>query len=66
MQTTLTTADAAKMLGCSERTIRNMIERGHINAIKIDPQAKSRYQIDRAEIQKILDLRHGKGQRRPR
>lgn len=53
----LTTKQAARLLKCSERTIRNMIERGSIHAEKLDPNVKSRYFIPRSEINSILKLR---------
>jgi excisionase family DNA binding protein len=57
----LTTAQAAEKLNVSERTIRNMIERGSISAHKLDPQSKSVYRIPLAEIHRILSQRTNKG-----
>lgn len=57
MTATLTTAEAANKLGCSERTIRYMITRGTIHATKIDPTAKSVYSISQDEVKRILELR---------
>lgn len=54
------------MLNCNERTIRNMIQRGSIHAIKIDPSTKSVYQISMAEVRRLLELRKQAKPRRPR
>jgi len=54
---TLTTEQAAEQLQVSARTIRRMIERGSINAQKLDPGSKSVYRIPMAEIQRILGER---------
>jgi excisionase family DNA binding protein len=51
---TFSTQEAADRLQVSVRTIRNMIERGSINAHKVDPTAKSVYRIPAAEIDRIL------------
>jgi excisionase family DNA binding protein len=50
----LTTEEAAEALQVSARTIRRMIERGSIEAQKLDPTAKSVYRIPMAEVQRIL------------
>ena len=50
----LSTTEAAEMLEVSKRTVINMIERGSINAYKIDPGAKSVYRIPHSEIERIL------------
>ena len=57
---TLTTEQAAEQLQVSARTIRRMIERGSINAQKLDPTSKSVYRIPMAEIQRILAERFAK------
>jgi excisionase family DNA binding protein len=53
----LTTEEAAEQLQVSARTIRRMIERGSLDAQKLDPTAKSVYRIPMAEIQRILGER---------
>jgi excisionase family DNA binding protein len=53
----LTTSEAAELLGVTERTIRNMIERGSLNAYKMDPTSKSVYKIPAEQIQQILRAR---------
>jgi len=53
-----TTDKAAQTLKISRRTIVNMIERGIINAYKLDPTAKSVYRIPRAEIDRLLRERN--------
>jgi len=53
----LTTPEVAKMLGVTERTVRNMIERGSIYAFKIDPTAKSVYRIPQKEVERLLEDR---------
>jgi excisionase family DNA binding protein len=58
---TFSTKEAADQLKVSERTVRNMIERGSINAEKLDPQSKSVYRIKATEIQRILGARANKG-----
>ena len=55
---TLTTKEAAEALQVSPRTIRRMIERGTLNATKLDPYAKSVYRISRADVEKILQARN--------
>jgi excisionase family DNA binding protein len=50
----LSTTEAAEILKVSKRTILNMIERGSINAQKLDPSAKSVYRIPHTEIERIL------------
>jgi excisionase family DNA binding protein len=57
---TYSTKQAAQALGCSERTIRDMIQRGSIHAEKIDPTSKSVYSISKAEIERIIKLRSAK------
>jgi len=54
----LTTEQAAEELHVSARTIRRMIERGSIEAHKLDPQAKSVYRIPRAEVDRLLQERN--------
>jgi len=54
---TLTTEQAAEQLQVSARTIRRMIERGSIEAQKLDPTAKSVYRIPSAEIKRLLGER---------
>ena len=52
----ITTEEAARILNCSVRTIRNMIDRGSIKAkmYKVDPYIKKgRYRIPMSEIQRI-------------
>lgn len=66
MTTALTTAQAAQLLGCSERTIRNMIIRGTLHASKIDPSAKSVYSISQDEVRRILNLRSRSKDRKAR
>ena len=47
----ISTAEAAQILKCSERTIRNMIQRGSlVNVRKLDADAKSVYILSRAEV----------------
>ena len=56
----VTTQQAAKMLKCSPRTIRNMILRGSLSArlFKVDPTvAKGVYLIPTKEIEKLLKSR---------
>lgn len=53
----VTTAEAAELLNCSERTIRRMIERGTIAARmeKIDPTVKKGvYKIPKYQIDMII------------
>jgi excisionase family DNA binding protein len=54
---TFSTQEAADKLGVSVRTIRNMIERGSLNAHKVDPTTKSVYRIPMAEVQRLLGER---------
>lgn len=54
---TLSTTQAAKRLGVTERTIRNMITRGSIKAFKLDPFSRSHYVIPEKEVQKIEQRR---------
>lgn len=51
---TYTTAQAAEKLGCTQRTVERMIERGTLKAAKLDPTAKSVYLIPRSEIERLL------------
>jgi excisionase family DNA binding protein len=55
----ISTREAAEMLGCSEKTVRNMITRGSLKASKIDPQSKSVYKIQRSDVESILKVRAG-------
>jgi len=48
---------AAKLLQASVSTIHNMIERGSLEAHKLDPTAKSVYRIPTKEIDRILGER---------
>lgn len=54
---TLTTKEAAEKLQTSERTIRRMIERGSIEAHKLDPSSKSVYRIPAEAIDRLLQER---------
>ena len=54
----LTTEEAAEALQVSARTIRRMIERGSIEAIKLDPTAKSVYRIPREAVERLLQERN--------
>lgn len=58
-QEIISTREAADLLGCSEKTVRNMIARGSLQASKLDPQAKSVYRISRADVEKIIKARAG-------
>jgi len=51
----ITTQEAAKILGCSQRTIQRMIDRGTLYARKVDPNAKSVYRLDRKEVEALRD-----------
>lgn len=53
-----TTAEAAMIVGCTPRTIRNMIERGTIKfrIERFDPTVKGVYKIPKTEIDRILKL----------
>lgn len=54
-----TVAEVAEMLQVSDRTVRNMIERGTLEATKIDPSAtKSSYRIDRLSFESFLSRRN--------
>jgi excisionase family DNA binding protein len=50
-------AQAAKKLNMTERTVRNWIEEGAINAYKLNPYSKSVYRIPATEVQRILRAR---------
>lgn len=55
----VTTEEAAELLNCSPRTIRNMIIRGSIRAkmVKVDPTTrKGVYKIPKSEIERIKKL----------
>ena len=53
----ISTREAAEMLGCSDKTVRNMIARGSLTASKLDPEVKSVYRIPRVQVEKILKVR---------
>lgn len=57
MTTTLTTTQAAEKLGVSERTVRNWIDNGTIQAHKANPQIKSVYRIPATEVSRIIAQR---------
>ena len=48
----LTVAQAAEELGCSERTIRRLIQRGDLKAVRLG--STSAIRIHRRDLQKIL------------
>jgi excisionase family DNA binding protein len=52
----ISTQEAAKILGYSLRTTLRLIERGRLNAWKIDPLAKSVYRLSRKEVEKFRSL----------
>ena len=54
----LTTKEAAAKLKVSERTIRRMIQRGSIEAHKLDPTSKSVYRIPAEAIERLLRARN--------
>lgn len=60
----ISTAEAADLLGCSERTIRNMIEAGELKAYRLTPADQSHYRIPRLQIESILSARRLAAQRR--
>ena len=62
----LNTKEVAKKLNVAERTVRNMIRRGSINAYKLDPTAKSVYFIPADEVERILRERAQTQSRRAR
>jgi excisionase family DNA binding protein len=53
----LTTKEAADALGCSERTIRNMIEAGTLPAYRLTPAAQSSYRVSPLAVETILAAR---------
>lgn len=58
-ETYITTDEAAEILGCSPRTVRNMIIRRTIKAqlVKIDPTVeKGVYRIPLSEIERIQKI----------
>ncbi len=57
MPATYTTQEAALKLNVSERTVRNMIRRGSLEAIKLDPTVKSVYRIPVEAVDKLLQDR---------
>jgi len=55
----ISTAEAALILKCSERTVRNMIERGSLfNVRKLDADTKSVYILSRAEVTQKAQARY--------
>lgn len=50
---TITTKEAAQIMGCSVRTVQRMIDRGSLDAHKLDPNFKSVYRVSRKQV---LDL----------
>jgi hypothetical protein len=57
----ISTTEAAQILKCSERTVRNMIERGSlVNVRKLDADAKSIYILSRAEVTQKAQTRYKK------
>lgn len=54
MSNTLTTSEAAHLLGCSPRTVQRMIEGGKLAAEHKLPGPNGAYLISRAEVERIL------------
>jgi excisionase family DNA binding protein len=50
----LTTFVVGVLLGVTARTIVNMINRGTIDAVDLNPNGKSSYRIPRGEVEKVL------------
>ena len=52
----VSTQEAAKMLKCSPRTIRNMIKRGSLSAriVRFDPTVKGVYKVPKSEIELLV------------
>ena len=57
MPETLTTTEAAQMLGCSARTIQRMIEGDKLTPERKLPGPNGAYLIPRAEVERILSER---------
>ena len=62
----ISTAEAAEILRCSQRTIQRMIERGTLTGRKLDPTVKSIYFVPRVEILALKKGRPAKKQERTR
>ena len=56
---TISTKAAAELLECSDRTVRNMIERGSLKATKLDWKSKSVWRIMLSDVEKVLKARTG-------
>lgn len=57
LSNTISTAEAARKLQISERTLREWIKNGYIKATKLNPLTKSVYRIPLDEIHRILTER---------
>lgn len=57
MPDTLTTSEAARMLGCSPRTVQRMIEAGGLAPERKLPGPNGAYLIPLAEVERILSER---------
>lgn len=53
----LTTPQAAEMLGVAERTVRELVERGDLAAIRFGE--RGRYRFRREDIDQLLEPRRG-------
>ena len=54
MPETLTTTEAAQLLGCSARTIQRKIEAGELTPERKLPGPNGAYLIPRAEVERLL------------
>jgi len=59
----ISTTEAAKMLGCSQRTVQRMIDRGILPGVKMTPGLKSVWLIERKDVGKILKRREAMAER---
>jgi excisionase family DNA binding protein len=53
----ISTAEAARLLGCSSKTVQRMIERKILHGWKLMPGTKSVYQVRREDVEKLLKQR---------
>lgn len=53
----ITTAQAAQLLGCSQRTVLRMIDRQILHGWKITPGLKSVYMVSEDDVKKVLAAR---------
>jgi excisionase family DNA binding protein len=53
----ISTTEAARLLGCSLRTVQRMVDKGVLPAWKLTPGLKSVYVVERKDVEALIKQR---------